>query len=138
MLDHIFLSPLVKQSMVISNKHGIYELSLKLLNNLRLNIFGNQEILEKSHNLSELFSLVLSLPPEMNFFSILAKNLREIEIRHFPQCPISYENQTLSEILSMIVSGKNFLYILAPDPLHLIYLTILVTLRLDNSDFNLK
>ena len=34
MFGQIFLSPQVKQSMVISNKHGIY----KLLNDLRLRI----------------------------------------------------------------------------------------------------
>ena len=36
-----FFSPQVKQSMIISSKHGIYELPHKLLNDLRLMILGN-------------------------------------------------------------------------------------------------
>ena len=41
MFDQTFLSPKVKQSMIISNKHGIYELSHELPNDLRLRILGN-------------------------------------------------------------------------------------------------
>ena len=37
----IFLSPQVKRSVIISNKHGICELSHDLLNNLRLRILEN-------------------------------------------------------------------------------------------------
>ena len=45
--EQIFFSPQVK-SVIISNKHGIYELPHKLPNNLRLRILGNYEISEKS------------------------------------------------------------------------------------------
>ena len=41
MFDQIFLSPQVKRSVIISNKHGTYELSYELPNNLRLRILGN-------------------------------------------------------------------------------------------------
>ena len=34
MFDKIFLSPLVKRSVIISNKHGIYDLPHELLNDL--------------------------------------------------------------------------------------------------------
>ena len=37
----IFISPQVKRSMIISNKHGIYELSHKFPNDLRLRILEN-------------------------------------------------------------------------------------------------
>ena len=44
----------MKQSVIISNKHGIYEFPDELPNGLRLRNFGNQEIPEKSQNLMEL------------------------------------------------------------------------------------
>ena len=41
MFDQILLSPQVKQSMIISNKHGIYELPHELATDLRLKILRN-------------------------------------------------------------------------------------------------
>ena len=41
MFQQIFLPPEVKRSVIISNKHGIYEMSQELLNSLRLNILEN-------------------------------------------------------------------------------------------------
>ena len=43
MFDEIFLSSQVKQIVIIiiSNKHGIYELPHELSNDLRLRILGN-------------------------------------------------------------------------------------------------
>ena len=41
MFDKIFVSPQVKQIVLISNKHGIYELTDKLPNDLRLRTLGN-------------------------------------------------------------------------------------------------
>ena len=40
-VNQTFVSPLGKQSVIISNKHGIYELSYELPNYLRLWIFEN-------------------------------------------------------------------------------------------------
>ena len=48
------LSPQVKRSAIISNKHGIYELPHELLNDLRLTILGNHERSGKSQNFPEL------------------------------------------------------------------------------------
>ena len=47
-LYQIFFSPQVKQSVIISNKHGIYELPHELPNNLRLRILWNYERSGKS------------------------------------------------------------------------------------------
>ena len=41
MFQQIFLPPEVERSVIISNKHGIYEMSQELLNSLRLNILEN-------------------------------------------------------------------------------------------------
>ena len=41
MFYQIFLSPQVKRCTIIAYKHGIYELSHELLNDLRLRILGN-------------------------------------------------------------------------------------------------
>ena len=49
----ILLSSEVKQSMIISNKQGIYELPHVLLNDLRLRILWNKEKSGKSQNLLE-------------------------------------------------------------------------------------
>ena len=40
----IFLSPQVKRSVIISDKHGIYELPHELPNDLTLRILGNWKI----------------------------------------------------------------------------------------------
>ena len=53
MVDHILLSPQVKQSIITSNKHGICELPHELPNNLRLMILG-KEISRKLQNITEL------------------------------------------------------------------------------------
>ena len=41
LLYQIFFSPQVHQSVIISNKHGIYELPDELAKDLRLKILGN-------------------------------------------------------------------------------------------------
>ena len=41
MFYQIFLSPEVKRWVIITYKHGIYEMPHKLLNHLRLKILGN-------------------------------------------------------------------------------------------------
>ena len=68
MVKPIFLSPQVKQSVIISNnKHGIYELPYELRNNIRLRILGNYERSGKCQNIAELLSprrLARSPPPK--------------------------------------------------------------------------
>ena len=43
MFYQIFLSPQVKRIVIISNKHGIYELPQELLNDLRLRKLEKEE-----------------------------------------------------------------------------------------------
>ena len=51
MLDQIFFSPQVKRSVILSNKHGIYELPEDLLNNLRLRKLGHIRKISKLHRI---------------------------------------------------------------------------------------
>ena len=44
MFGQISLSPQLKRSAIISNKHDTYELAHEFPNDLRLKILGNQEI----------------------------------------------------------------------------------------------
>ena len=70
--DQIFLSPQAKRSVVISNTHRIYNLSLEFPNDFKKNLrrLGN---IRKSQHLIELYNPALNPPPKMIFFSILAK-----------------------------------------------------------------
>ena len=61
MFNQILLSPQVERGAVISNKHGIYELSHELPNDLRLKICWN-------------YKLVPILPPKLKTLSITAKS----------------------------------------------------------------
>ena len=92
MFCQVFFSRQVKRCTTITYKHGIYELPLKLQNDLRLKTddLGNQETSRKSQNIIELY-LVLSLPPKIKILLILAKSL-------FLQYAISYESQSQSQI----------------------------------------
>ena len=54
MFHQIFLSPKVRRSAIISNKHGIYEFPHELPKDLRHRILGSYEKSEKSENLLEL------------------------------------------------------------------------------------
>ena len=54
MFDKIFVSPQVKQIVIISNKQGIYKSHHELPNNLRLKTIGNEEISRRSQNFIDL------------------------------------------------------------------------------------
>ena len=54
MFYQIFLSPQVKRIVIISNKHGTYELPHEFPNDLRFRILGNSKILRWSQILIEL------------------------------------------------------------------------------------
>ena len=54
MLYQIFFSQQVKQSVIISDKHGIYELPHDLPHDLRLRILGKWEGSRKYQNFREL------------------------------------------------------------------------------------
>ena len=78
MFDQILLSPQVKQTVIISNKHGIYELPHKLPNEIRK--LGNIRKISKLHTIIPKCS---SLPFKINILSILAKKSSKIEIELF-------------------------------------------------------
>ena len=54
MFYQIFISPQVKQSAIISNKQGVYELPNELPNDWRLRTLGKKEKSGESPNLLEL------------------------------------------------------------------------------------
>ena len=86
MFDQIFLSSQVIQSVIISNKHGLYEWPHELPNDLRLIILGNQEILEKSQDVVELRSSAQSSSQNENFLNT-SKNPVKNRNRTFPIVP---------------------------------------------------
>ena len=53
MLYQIFILPQVRRYAIITYKHGIYELSHKFLNNLRLKILVHYQMSETCQNLIE-------------------------------------------------------------------------------------
>ena len=106
-------------------KHGIYE----LLNNLRLWILvirKYQENLKASKN----YSLKLSLPPKMNFFSILAKKPWKIEIELSLSAQFHRKTRLCLKYFVHECLWKQFFANNFPwTPLNLICLTVLATLR---------
>ena len=54
MFDKIYVSPQVKRIVIISNKHGIQELSQELPNDVRLRTLVNWEKSRRSQNVIEL------------------------------------------------------------------------------------
>ena len=69
--EQIFFSPEVKTSVIISNKHGIYELPHGVAERLKTwEIRKYQKNSKTSYN----YSLVPSLSAKMKILSILAKN----------------------------------------------------------------
>ena len=110
---YIFFSLQVKRSVIISNKHGIYEFPRKLANELKHDGFcspykdkfqhsGSSEIRKDQENIKALqnYNLVPNPPLKIKTLSILAKNCEKIEIKIFPQCG----KRKLTQIfLSMVV-----------------------------------
>ena len=83
----IFLSPQMKRSVIISNKHGIYELLYELPNDLRLTILGNYGSISKIHRIIAKFLVFLS---NENFFNT-SKNL--LKNRNWMwKCPIWHKS----------------------------------------------
>ena len=74
-LYQIFFSPQVKQSVIINNKHGIYELLNELPNDLRLRTLRNQERTLKPQKINELFPSAQSSPQNKNFVDTIKKLL---------------------------------------------------------------
>ena len=95
-LYQISLSPQVKRSVFISNKHDIYELPQELPNDLKL-----IRKLGKITKISKLYRVIthcLVLPPKLKIFLKLAESCWKIEIKAFLHCAIPHENQSLPHI----------------------------------------
>ena len=76
MFYQIFFSPEVKRSVIISSKHGIYELPHEFLNNLRLRILGNYKISVKSQNVIELQPSAQPYSQNKNFVNTSKKPMK--------------------------------------------------------------
>ena len=72
MFDQIFLLPQMKRSVIVSNKHGIYELPHELPNDLRLRIF---EIRENEENVKTSENYILVPSPQNKSFVNASKKL---------------------------------------------------------------
>ena len=77
MFYQFFLSAQVKRHVIFSYKHGKYELTHELPNDLRLRILGNQEILGKCLNFVERQPSVLSSWQNGNFCQSQQKTLEK-------------------------------------------------------------
>ena len=92
MFYQIFLSPQVKQSTIISNEHGIYELPQELPNELKLRKdlrkLGKIRKISKAHRIKP--SAQSSL--QNKTLLTLVQNCWKIEIKTFPHFATSHEN----------------------------------------------
>ena len=97
MCYQIFFSPQVKRYTFITYKHGLYQLSHELANDLRL---GSQETrkYQKSVHTPQNDSPVPSPPAKSKILPILAKNLRKAATKPLPQWAIPHGNQSQSPV----------------------------------------
>ena len=98
----IFLSPQLKRSVIISNKHGIYKLPHKLPHDLRLRKLGKNKVYQNNLKTSRNFNLVSSFPPKININT--SKILFENRNWTFPVvCYFTWKLEFVSNNLSMVV-----------------------------------
>ena len=83
--DQIFLSPQVKQSVIISNKHAIYQLRKDI------EILKSKEISIKYHNFMQLWPHAQPSLQKENFLNTCNEDFWKIESEPFPQCPIPHK-----------------------------------------------
>ena len=108
-VEQTFLSPQMKRSMIISNKHGIYMLPYDLKKDVRMRILGNQEISGKSQNFKELLPNVWSPSRNGNLVSTI-KNLLKNRNLTFPVVLyFTWELKFVSNILTSIFCRYSFL-----------------------------
>ena len=93
MFYQIFLSPQVKRWMIITYKHGIYELPHELLSDLRLRNLGNYEI--SGNCLNSYNDSLVPIPPaknesfvaekqKLNFFRCALFNMKtRVSLKYF-------------------------------------------------------
>ena len=104
----ISLSPQVKQSVDISNKHVMHELPHKLPYDLKLSILGNLKISRKSQNFINSQPSTQSSSQNKNFVNTSKSLLKN---RNWTVLVVAFFTWTLkfvSNILSMIVASQNF------------------------------
>ena len=92
MFYQIFLSPEVKRWAIITYKHGIYELSHELPNNLRLGKLGDIRKVPKLHRMIAQSPAPSPLPAKINALLLLAKKSRRIAIKSLSWRAPSHEN----------------------------------------------
>ena len=73
MFEQILISPQVKRSVMISNKHCIYELPDELSNDLKLRILGKSGKIRKISKLHRIIAQRPASSPEMKIPPALAK-----------------------------------------------------------------
>ena len=87
MFSQILFSPQVKRCVIITYKHGTYELLHGLLDDLRLRIIGNYRISGNYLNFTECW-----FPSQNESFVDTIKNYSNMEIKLFRLCAILDEN----------------------------------------------
>ena len=94
----ILLSPQVKESVIISNKYGIYQLVHELLNNLKLlRILGNQEISGRSQNFIELQPSPQPSSQNKNYLDTSKKLMKKKKL-NFSHSALFHTKTIMSEI----------------------------------------
>ena len=108
-VEQTFLTPQMKRSMIISNRHCIYKLPNNLKKDIRMRILGNQENSGKSQNFIGLLPNAWSLSRNGNLVSTI-KNLLKNRNLHFPTVLyFTWELEFVSNILTTIFCRNSFL-----------------------------
>ena len=98
MVEHIFLHHKWKEVRLFI-KIGLYELPLKLLNDLGLRILRNQKISGKSQSFTELLPSTYSSSRNENFVSTIKKLLRNRNCTFTVMHYFTYKLELVSNIL---------------------------------------
>ena len=123
MLSQIFFSPKVKRSVIIGNRHGIYELP----NGIRLRILGNKEISRKSQNFLDSNLVFLS----NRKLSILRKKFEKQKLNFSPSALFHMKTRVcLKHFLHDCIWRQLFASNSPQPPLNVISVTVLGTPRL--------
>ena len=131
MFYQIFFSPQVKRSVIISNKHGTYELPHKFPNDLRLRILGNQEVSRRSQRIFiQLQPSAQSSSQNDNFVDTRRKSVQKLKL-NFSRSELFHANTKVCLIYfgQDCLWKKCFVSNSSQSLSNLICFTILVTLR---------
>ena len=116
MLYQIFLSPQVKQSTIISNKHGVYEFPHEFPNDLR----------SKISKLARIINKCLAIPPKRKIFQYQPKTAEKRNWTFLVRRYFTWKLEFVSNIFWMIVENilntKIFIKLPFPEdrlPVHL-------------------